>query len=147
MISATISSSVTSIGSYAFSSCTGLATVTLGGKVKTIGNYAFVYFSNLKCVYFYGESSPNFGILVFSGVPANTVMTFVIYQNETFSTLEVSKRSTIGEYLPISLIRYNLISVFIIYINFFVMFYNYFILNDDSLLLTQITSNHVNLLA
>ena len=42
----TIPSSVTSIGDYAFSSCSVLEKVTLGEGVKTIGNYD--HFLHLK---------------------------------------------------------------------------------------------------
>ena len=37
----TIPSSVASIGDYAFESCSGLETVTIGKVVEAIGNYAF----------------------------------------------------------------------------------------------------------
>ena len=37
----TIGNSVTSIGDYAFSSCSGLTSVTIGNSVTSIGDYDF----------------------------------------------------------------------------------------------------------
>ena len=45
-----IPSSVTSIGTYAFSDCIGLTTITLGDNVKTISTYAFNGCNKLKTV-------------------------------------------------------------------------------------------------
>ena len=41
LTSVTIGNCVTSIGEYAFSSCSGLTSVTIGNAVTSIGNYAF----------------------------------------------------------------------------------------------------------
>ena len=46
----TIPSSVTSIGDYAFRSCSGLTTVAIPSSVTSIGNYAFYYCSGLTDV-------------------------------------------------------------------------------------------------
>ncbi|MDR1787882.1 MAG: leucine-rich repeat protein [Treponema sp.] len=46
----TIPSSVTSIGDYAFSGCTGLTSVTIGASVTSIGNYAFYVCTGLTSV-------------------------------------------------------------------------------------------------
>ena len=48
LISAEISVTVTSIGGYAFNSCSALETVTIGEGVETIGNSALVNFEILK---------------------------------------------------------------------------------------------------
>ncbi|MCH5245801.1 MAG: leucine-rich repeat domain-containing protein, partial [Muribaculaceae bacterium] len=42
--------SVTSIGDFAFESCSGLTNVTIPNSVTTIGNYAFAYCSGLTSV-------------------------------------------------------------------------------------------------
>jgi hypothetical protein len=46
----TISNTVTSIGNWAFASCTGLTSVTIGNKVADIGVYAFEFCTNLSSV-------------------------------------------------------------------------------------------------
>ncbi|MBQ9667825.1 MAG: leucine-rich repeat domain-containing protein [Prevotella sp.] len=50
LTSATIPSGVTSIGSSAFSSCSGLTSVTIPSSVKNIGYCAFVNCKELKSV-------------------------------------------------------------------------------------------------
>ena len=50
MTSVTIPNSVTSIGDYAFSDCSGLTSVTIGNSVTSIGNYAFRNCSGLTSV-------------------------------------------------------------------------------------------------
>ena len=67
--------------------------------MKTIENYAFRYCYDLKCIYFYGETSPKFGTDVFANISTNSVMTHETYKNDTFSTLNVVKGSTIDECL------------------------------------------------
>jgi uncharacterized repeat protein (TIGR03803 family) len=62
--SVTISNSVTSIGGYAFESCTDLFSVTISGSVTNIGEYAFAYCISLTSVYFQGNA-PSVGLDVF----------------------------------------------------------------------------------
>ena len=50
LASITIPSSITSIGDYAFSGCSGLTSVTIPSSVKSIGNGAFQYCSGLTSV-------------------------------------------------------------------------------------------------
>ena len=50
LISVTIPNSVTSIGNYAFAACSGLTSVTIGNSVTSIGGQAFNSCSNLKKV-------------------------------------------------------------------------------------------------
>ena len=49
--SLTIPNSVTSIGDYAFSDCSGLTSVTIGNSVETIGDYAFDGCPKLEAIY------------------------------------------------------------------------------------------------
>ena len=50
LTSVTIGNSVTSIGDYAFHSCSGLTSVTIGNSVESIGDYALSGCSNLSCI-------------------------------------------------------------------------------------------------
>lgn len=63
----TIPSNVTSIGSYAFSGCTGLSTVFIGSGIKNIGKYAFENCSNLNDVYCLAYKYPTANANSFSG--------------------------------------------------------------------------------
>ena len=67
-----LGNSITSIGSYAFSACTGLTSVTIGNSVTSIGSYAFTGSSSLNSIlwnaneyevldYDQGGSSKEFG--------------------------------------------------------------------------------------
>jgi formylglycine-generating enzyme len=64
----TIPDSVTRIGEYAFSGCTGLTNVVIPGSVTTIGEYAFSGCTGLQEVYFQGNA-PTAPDNVFSGGP------------------------------------------------------------------------------
>lgn len=50
--------SVTKIGGYAFSGCSGLISVTIGNTVTKIGEEAFSGCKNLKSIYCHAETSP-----------------------------------------------------------------------------------------
>ena len=50
LVSAEISSTVTSIGDYAYCSCNNLKTVTFGEGLKTIGDYAFYSCFSLQSI-------------------------------------------------------------------------------------------------
>ena len=68
----TIPNSVTSIGNYAFSYCTGLTSVTIPNSVTSIENGAFKGCSWLQGVYFLGNP-PSLGTDAFVGATAATV--------------------------------------------------------------------------
>ena len=59
LTSVTIPNSVTSIGGYAFSNCDGLTSVSIPNSVMSIGDYAFYYCSGLQNVYCYAEKVPS----------------------------------------------------------------------------------------
>ena len=75
LTSVTIPNSVTSIGSYAFSSCNGLTSVTIGNSVTSIGEYAFYDCSVLTSVTI-GNSVTSIGNAAFfecSGLTSVTI--------------------------------------------------------------------------
>ena len=63
---------VTSLGDFAFSGCTGLASVTIPGSVTTLGDAAFYHCTSLMEVCFLGNA-PSLGSSVFEGDPMATV--------------------------------------------------------------------------
>jgi hypothetical protein len=67
LASVTIPSSVTSIGSYAFQSDTGLTSVMIGSGVRSIGTYAFQGDAALASVTFTGKA-PSVGTKAFAGL-------------------------------------------------------------------------------
>lgn len=69
-----IPDSVTSIGSYAFSGCNGLTSVTIGKSVTSIGNYAFSGCSGLARVKI-PDSVKSIGDYTFSGCSGLTSIT------------------------------------------------------------------------
>lgn len=52
LTSVTIPDSVTSIGAYAFSGCSGLTSVTIPDSVTRIGEWAFLFCNNLQEITF-----------------------------------------------------------------------------------------------
>ena len=66
LTSTTIPSSVTSIGGYAFSECTSLNSVTIGEGATSIGDYAFSGCTSLNSVTI-GEGAISIGDYAFSG--------------------------------------------------------------------------------
>jgi len=85
LTSVTIPNSVTSIGNYAFYYCSGLTSVTIPNSVTSIGNYAFRDCSELTDVYCYAEEVPSMGTDVFKD------------SNVEYATLHVPDAS-IGDY-------------------------------------------------
>ena len=68
----TIPNSVTSIGRYAFSGCSGLISVTIPNSVTSIGGAAFGNCTNMTDVYCYAKDVPNTGDNAFDGTPTET---------------------------------------------------------------------------
>ena len=54
-----IENGVTTIGNYAFNSCSSLTTMSIGGSVTSIGSNAFYGCSSLTTIYYYGTNSPS----------------------------------------------------------------------------------------
>ena len=75
LTSLTIGSSVTSIGSYAFSDCSGLTSVTIPGSVTSIGDDAFSGCSGLTSVTIPGSvtSIGSYAFSVCSGLTSVTI--------------------------------------------------------------------------
>ncbi|GHS85454.1 hypothetical protein FACS1894201_05160 [Bacteroidia bacterium] len=74
LTSVTIPNSVTSIGSSAFSGCSGLTSVTIPNSVTSIGDWAFQNCSGLTSVTI-GNSVTSIGSLAFSGCSGLTSVT------------------------------------------------------------------------
>ena len=72
-----IPNSVTSIGSYAFSGCSGLTSVAIPNSVTSIGKNTFSNCNNLKDVYCYAEDVPNTNGYAFSGTPTESAILHV----------------------------------------------------------------------
>lgn len=64
----TIPSGVTSIGNSAFRYCSGLTSITIGSGVTSIENYAFHYCSGLTSITSYAVTSPTIGSNTFEQV-------------------------------------------------------------------------------
>ena len=75
LTSVTIPNSVTSIGDCAFYDCTSLTSVTIPNSVTSIGDWAFDYCTSLTGVYFEGNA-PSVGSDVFYG--ANNAIVYYL---------------------------------------------------------------------
>ncbi len=77
LTSVTIPNSVTSIEDYAFYYCSGLTSVTIGNSVTSIGISAFYYCSGLKEIYVKADTPPSAYSDTFSGVTTNSATLYV----------------------------------------------------------------------
>ena len=68
--SLTLPSSVTSIGSHAFTGCEALTNVTIAGSLTNLGDYAFAGNFSLKCFFFMGNPPPVMPLSAFKLNPA-----------------------------------------------------------------------------
>ena len=69
----TIPNSVTGIGDFAFSGCSGLTSVTIPNSVTSIGKWAFSGCPELLDVYCHAEKVPSTGIDIFGNSPIQKV--------------------------------------------------------------------------
>ena len=69
LTSITIPNSVTTIGDYAFYYCAGLTSITIGNSVTTIGDYAFSHCSGLTEMYVKANTPPSADYYTFYNVP------------------------------------------------------------------------------
>jgi hypothetical protein len=81
LTSVTIPNSVTSIGDYAFKDCISLTSVTIPNSVTSIGDYAFEYCSDLTRAYFYGNA-PSMGSGVFDYCSSNFTVCYTAESTE-----------------------------------------------------------------
>ena len=72
-----IPNSVTSIGSFAFSGCSGLTSITIGNSVTSIGNYAFSGCSGIREIQCNASVPPALGTNAFDGLSTNHVKLYV----------------------------------------------------------------------
>ena len=65
------------IGSYAFSYCSGLTSLTLPAGITSIGEFAFSYCSGLTSIYVYAEKVPRIGRYAFEGCASRKCTLYV----------------------------------------------------------------------
>jgi len=89
-----IPNSVTTIGTYAFQSCSGISSLTLGNSVTTLGTYAFNSCSGIKTISCLNATPATLGSDAFTGTSVTNV--FV----PTDAAVTTYKASTWYSYFP-----------------------------------------------
>ena len=77
LTSLTIPSGVTSIGEWAFYDCSGLTSLTIPSGVTSIGEGAFAGCSGLTSIYVYPENLPELGTYIFNRCDAKNCTVYV----------------------------------------------------------------------
>ncbi len=98
MVTYTIPNSVTSIGDYAFASCSGLTSITIPNSVTSIGSYAFYECSKLKEIHCQAITPPTVENNTFTGVNENDCNLYVtIGTKKDYTNVKVWKYFNIIE--------------------------------------------------
>ena len=88
--------SVTSIGDYAFSNCSGLTSVTIPNSVTSIDSYAFAYCNSLTTVFYAGTEEQWNAIAFYQTIGITSSILY--YYSETEPALNSDGTGYAGNY-------------------------------------------------